>query len=98
MDRERSCRLILVRLERTKEEEGNRGHLVFAISSAYAVVCADYFGIIIGSDVGKEIQRHRGTRPKWLRREEGSIAVSVYSALSLSTSNHYVYTHTILHQ
>ena len=29
MNGERSCRLILVRLERTKEDEGNRGHLVF---------------------------------------------------------------------
>ena len=28
--------------------------LVFAISSAYAVVCADDFGFIIGSDVGGE--------------------------------------------
>ena len=55
MNGERPYRLILVRLERTKEEEGNRGHLVFAIiSSAYADVCADDFGFIIGSDVGGE--------------------------------------------
>ena len=31
----------------------------------------------------KEIEKHRGTRPKRLRREEGSIAFPVYSALSL---------------
>ena len=54
MNRERSCRLILVRLERTKEEEGTEVGLIFAISSAYAVVCADDFGFIIGSDVGGE--------------------------------------------
>ena len=93
---EMSCRLILVRLERTRRKKETEVCLVFAISSADAVVCADYFGIIIGSDVGKEIQRHRGTRPKRLRREERSIAISVYTALS--TSSHCIYTHTILHR
>ena len=92
---EMACRLILVRLERTKRKKEIEVCLVFVISSADAVVCADYFGIIIGSDVGKEIQRHRGTRPKWLRREEGSIAFSV-TALSLRQTT--TFTHTILHQ
>ena len=41
------------------KEEGNRGRLVFAISSAYALVSADDFGFIIGSDVGGEKEGDR---------------------------------------
>ena len=45
--------------------------LVFAISSAYAVVCADDFRFIIGSDVGAEEGDRKGAEKGGQKAKEG---------------------------